>query len=103
MSPTGLDRIDPGLLNGERQMERRVLPLFDDHRGAGGSGRRRGRDDEKDVKLVRRLLDDWRAREAGEPLPADGDAGPPIDAAIRAFQTGNRSEVDGRIEPGDPT
>jgi len=36
-------------------------------------------------------------------LPADGDAGPRIDAAIRAFQTGNRSKVNGRIEPGDPT
>ena len=72
--------------------------------GSVGAG---GRNDERDVKLVQRLLDDWRAREAGAPsgesLPADGDARPRIDAAIRAFQTGNRSEVNGRIDPDDPT
>ena len=36
-------------------------------------------------------------------MPADGDARPRIDAAIRVFQTGNRSNINGRIEPGDPT
>ena len=105
MSPTGLDRVDPGLLNGERQTGRRVLPLFDDHPGLGGSGRRRGRDDERDVKLVRRLLDDGRAREAGDPggrpLPPAGPMEPDTLAAIRAFRAWSGADPAGRIEPGD--
>ena len=51
--------------------------------GSVGEG---GRNDEKDVKLVRRLLDDWWAREAGEPggrpLPVDGPMEPRTLAAI---------------------
>jgi peptidoglycan hydrolase-like protein with peptidoglycan-binding domain len=64
-----------------------------------------GRNDERDVKLVRRLLDDWRAREAGEPggrpLP-DGPMEPRTVAAIRAFRAWSGLEPDSRIEPGDP-
>ena len=71
--------------------------------GSVGAG---GRDDERDVKLVRRLLDDWRAREAGEPggrpLPSDGPMEPRTLAAIRAFQAWSGLDPDGRIEPGDP-
>ena len=70
--------------------------------GPVGAG---GRDDERDVKLVRRLLDDWRAREAGEPgdrpLP-DGPMEPRTRAAIRAFRAWSGLDPDGRIEPGDP-
>ena len=67
--------------------------------GSVGEG---GRNDARDVKLVGGC---WTTGglPSGESLPADGDAGPCIDAAIRAFQTGNRSEVNGRVEPGDPT
>ena len=65
-----------------------------------------GRDDERDVKLVRRLLDDWLAREAGEagnrPLPPDGPMEPDTLAAIRAFRAWSGLDPDGRIEPGDP-
>lgn len=65
-----------------------------------------GRNDERDVKLVRRLLDDWRAREAGEPggrpLPSDGPIEPRTVAAIRAFRAWSGLDPDGRIEPGDP-
>ena len=71
--------------------------------GSVGAG---GRNDEKDVKLVRRLLDDWRAREAGEPgsqpLPPDGPMEPNTLAAIRAFRAWSGLDPDGRIEPGDP-
>lgn len=70
--------------------------------GPVGAG---GRDDERDVKLVRLLLDDGRAREAGEPggrpLP-DGPMEPRTAAAIRAFQAWSGLDPDGRIEPGDP-
>lgn len=65
-----------------------------------------GRDDEKDAKLVRRRLDDGRAREAGEPrcqpLPG-GPMEPDTVAAIRAFQAWRGLDPDGRVEPGDPT
>ena len=65
-----------------------------------------GRNHGKDVKLVRRLLDDWRAREAddpgGRPLPSDGPMEPDTLAAIRAFQAWSGLDPDGRIEPGDP-
>ena len=65
-----------------------------------------GRDDERDVKLVRRLLGDWLAREAGEPggrpLPSDGPMEPRTVAAIRAFRAWSGLDPDGRIEPGDP-
>ncbi|MER2534371.1 MAG: hypothetical protein ABTQ31_04320, partial [Rhizobiaceae bacterium] len=61
----------------------------------------------KDVKLVRRLLDDWRAGEAGEAgdrlLPPDGPMEPDTRAAIRAFRAWNRSNPAGHIDPGDPT
>ena len=71
--------------------------------GSVGAG---GRDDERDVKLVRRLLDDGRAREAGEPggrpLPSDGPMEPRTVAAIRAFRAWSGLDPDGRIEPGDP-
>ena len=71
--------------------------------GPVGAG---GRDDERDVKLVRRLLDDGRAREAGEPggrpLPSDGPMEPRTVAAIRAFRAWSGLDPDGRIEPGDP-
>ena len=71
--------------------------------GPVGAG---GRNDERDVKLVRRLLDDGRAREAGEagdrPLPPDGPMEPDTLAAIRAFQAWSGLDPDGRIEPGDP-
>ena len=71
--------------------------------GSVGAG---GRNDERDVKLVRRLLDDWRAREAGEagdrPLPPDGPMEPDTLAAIGAFQAWSGLDPDGRIEPGDP-
>lgn len=64
-----------------------------------------GRNDEKDAKLVRRLLDDWLAREAGEPggrpLPG-GPMEPDTLAAIRAFRAWSGLDPDGRIEPGDP-
>ena len=63
-----------------------------------------GRNDEKDAKLVRRRLDDGRAREAGEPggrsLPVDGPMEPDTLAAIRAFRAWSGLEPDGRIEPG---
>ena len=72
--------------------------------GSVGEG---GRNDERDVKLVRRLLDDWRAREAGEPsvqpLSPDGSMEPRTLAAIRSFQAWSGLDPDGRIEPGDPT
>ena len=65
-----------------------------------------GRNHRKDVKLVRRLLDDWRAREAGEagdrPLPPDGPMESDTLAAIRAFRAWSGLDPDGRIEPGDP-
>ena len=70
--------------------------------GPVGAG---GRDDERDVKLVRRLLDDWRAREAGEAgdrlLPPDGPMEPRTVAAIRAFRAWSGADPAGRIEPGD--
>ena len=70
--------------------------------GSVGAG---GRNDGKDAKLVRRLLADWRAREAGEagdrPLP-DGPMEPRTLAAIRAFRAWSGLDPDGRIEPGDP-
>ena len=69
--------------------------------GSVGAG---GRNDGKDAKLVRRLLDDWRAREAGEPggrpLP-DGPMEPDTLAAIRAFRAWSGADPAGRIEPGD--
>jgi peptidoglycan hydrolase-like protein with peptidoglycan-binding domain len=59
-----------------------------------------GRNDERDVKLVRRLLDDWRAREAGDPggrpLPSDGPMEPDTVAAIRAFRAWSGLDPDGR-------
>lgn len=65
-----------------------------------------GRNHGKDVKLVRRLLDDGRAREAGDPgsrpLPSDGPMEPRTVAAIRAFRAWSGLDPDGRIEPGDP-
>ena len=65
-----------------------------------------GRNHGKDVKLVRRLLDDGRAREAGEAgdrlLPPDGPMEPRTRAAIRAFRAWSGLDPDGRIEPGDP-
>jgi len=64
-----------------------------------------GRNDEKDAKLVRRLLDDWLAREAGEPggrpLPG-GPIEPRTFAAIRAFRAWSGLDPDGCIKPGDP-
>ena len=64
-----------------------------------------GRNDEKDAKLVRRLLDDWLAREAGEPggrpLPG-GPIEPRTLAAIRAFRAWSGLDPDGCIKPGDP-
>lgn len=64
-----------------------------------------GRNDEKDAKLVRLLLEDWRAREAGEPggrpLPG-GPMEPRTVAAIRAFRAWGGLDPDGRIEPGGP-
>ena len=71
--------------------------------GSVGEG---GRNDEKDATLVRRLLDDWRAREAGEPggrpLPVDGPMEPDTLAAIRSFRAWSGLDPDGRVEPGDP-
>ena len=71
--------------------------------GSVGEG---GRNDEKDATLVRRLLDDWRAREAGEPggrpLPVDGPMEPDTLAAIRAFRAWSGLDPDGCIKPGDP-
>jgi peptidoglycan hydrolase-like protein with peptidoglycan-binding domain len=64
-----------------------------------------GRDDERDVKLVRRLLDDGRAGEAGDPggrpLPVDGPMEPDTRAAIRAFRAWSGADPDGRVEPAD--
>jgi hypothetical protein len=72
--------------------------------GSVGEG---GRNDERDVKLVRRLLDDGRAREAGapsgRPLPLDGRMEPRTLAAIRALRAWSGADPDGRIDPDDPT
>ena len=71
--------------------------------GSVGEG---GRNDARDVKLVGSLLDDWWAREAGEPggrpLP-DGPMEPRTLAAIRALRAWSGADPNGRIEPGDPT
>ena len=72
-----------------------------------GSVGTEGDNDARDVKLVRCLLDDWRAREAGEPsgqpLSPDGSMEPRTLAALRSFQAWSGLDPDGRIEPGDPT
>jgi peptidoglycan hydrolase-like protein with peptidoglycan-binding domain len=68
-----------------------------------GSVGAEGDNDERDVKLVQRLLDDWLAREAGEPLSPDGSMEPRTLAVIRSFQAWSGLDPDGRIEPGDPT
>ena len=72
-----------------------------------GSVGAEGDNDERDVKLVQRLLDDWLAREAGEPagrpLPVDGRVGPRTLAALRAFQARHPAGTAGRIESDDPT
>ena len=66
--------------------------------GRSGGPQRRARRQSR-LAVAGRLAGD----PSSESLPADGDARPRIDAAIRVFQTGNRSEINGRIEPGDPT
>lgn len=72
-----------------------------------GSVGAEGDNDERDVQLVRRLLDDWLTREAGEPagqpLSPDGSMEPRTLAAIQSFQAWSGLDPDGRIEPGDPT
>jgi peptidoglycan hydrolase-like protein with peptidoglycan-binding domain len=65
--------------------------------GQGGNNRA------QDVRIVQRLLNDSLAKERRILLKVDGIVGPKTIAAITAFQKGNTSVADGRIDPLGPT
>jgi peptidoglycan hydrolase-like protein with peptidoglycan-binding domain len=65
--------------------------------GAGGANQ------QKDVRLVQLLLNDWLGRRQQTLLKVDGIVGPLTTGAIRTFQKSNGSIVDGRVDPDGPT
>lgn len=58
-----------------------------------------------DVRMVQRLLNDYRSRVGLTLLKADGVAGPLTNAAIGEYQTRNglTETASGRVEPGGAT
>jgi len=68
--------------------------------GSVGEG---GNNEEKDVRVVQRLLNDWLASTSRPLLKVDGIVGPKTTAAIVAFQRANIGIDDGKIDVGRRT